>query len=54
MELAQMVTQAMWAKDSYLKQLPNFNSDIIKRCKDKVCGIELITTILRHSVWLEK
>lgn len=32
MELAQMATQAMWSKDSYLKQLPHFNSDIIKRC----------------------
>lgn len=35
MELAQMVTQAMWSKDSYLKQLPHFNADIIKRCADK-------------------
>lgn len=34
MELAQMVTQAMWSKDSYLKQLPHFNADIIKRCTD--------------------
>ncbi|RZF42849.1 hypothetical protein LSTR_LSTR003673 [Laodelphax striatellus] len=35
MELAQMVTQAMWSKDSYLKQLPHFTADIIKRCQDK-------------------
>lgn len=35
MELAQMVTQAMWSKDSYLKQLPHFNAEIIKRCIDK-------------------
>lgn len=35
MELAQMVTQAMWSKDSYLKQLPHFASDIIKRCTEK-------------------
>lgn len=35
MELAQMVTQAMWSKDSYLKQLPHFNAEIIKRCTDK-------------------
>jgi len=35
MELAQMVTQAMWNKDSYLKQLPHFNADIIKRCQEK-------------------
>lgn len=36
MESAQMITQAMWAKDSYLKQLPHFTSDIIKRCTEKV------------------
>uniref|UniRef100_A0A8C9YZV2 BRR2 homolog n=1 Tax=Sander lucioperca TaxID=283035 RepID=A0A8C9YZV2_SANLU len=35
MELAQMVTQAMWSKDSYLKQLPFFTSEHIKRCTDK-------------------
>lgn len=39
MELAQMVTQAMWSKDSYLKQLPHFNNEIIKRCTDKVMTI---------------
>ncbi len=31
-----MVTQAMWSKDSYLKQLPHFTSEHIKRCVDKV------------------
>lgn len=36
MELAQMVTQAMWKKDSYLKQLPHFTPELIKRCGDKV------------------
>ncbi|XP_076060028.1 U5 small nuclear ribonucleoprotein l(3)72Ab [Oratosquilla oratoria] len=35
MTLAQMVTQAMWSKDSYLKQLPHFTSDIIERCEAK-------------------
>jgi pre-mRNA-splicing helicase BRR2 len=35
MELSQMLTQAMWAKDSNLKQLPHFTSDIIKRCEEK-------------------
>ena len=40
MELAQMVTQAMWGKDSYLKQLPHFTGDIIKRCQDKVSYME--------------
>jgi pre-mRNA-splicing helicase BRR2 len=36
MELAQMLTQAMWNKDSYLKQLPHFTNEIIQRCTDKV------------------
>ena len=36
MELAQMVTQAMWNKDSYLKQLPHFGGDLIKKCTEKV------------------
>lgn len=35
MELAQMCTQAMWNKDSYLKQLPHFTNDIIEKCKEK-------------------
>lgn len=35
MELAQMVTQAMWAKDSYLRQLPHFTPEIIQRCSEK-------------------
>ncbi|XP_077290807.1 U5 small nuclear ribonucleoprotein l(3)72Ab isoform X2 [Arctopsyche grandis] len=44
MELAQMVTQAMWAKDSYLKQLPHFTPEIIKRCTDK--NIETVFDIM--------
>ena len=36
MELSQMVTQAMWSRDSYLKQLPHFTPEVIKRCTDKV------------------
>ncbi|XP_042586353.1 U5 small nuclear ribonucleoprotein 200 kDa helicase-like [Cyprinus carpio] len=44
MELAQMVTQAMWSKDSYLKQLPHFTSEHIKRCTDK--GVESIFDIM--------
>jgi pre-mRNA-splicing helicase BRR2 len=35
MELAQMVTQGMWNKDSYLRQLPHFTSEIIQRCTEK-------------------
>ncbi|CAG9768745.1 unnamed protein product [Ceutorhynchus assimilis] len=44
MELAQMVTQAMWSKDSYLKQLPHFNTEIIKRCTEK--GVETVFDIM--------
>lgn len=36
MELSQMITQAMWNKDSYLKQLPHFTNEIIQRCSEKV------------------
>ncbi|KAF6208456.1 hypothetical protein GE061_016912 [Apolygus lucorum] len=35
MELAQMLTQAMWSKESYLRQLPHFTPDIIKTCLEK-------------------
>ncbi|KAE8618809.1 hypothetical protein XENTR_v10009514 [Xenopus tropicalis] len=44
MELAQMVTQAMWSKDSYLKQLPHFSSEHIKRCTEK--GVESVFDIM--------
>ncbi|KAL5471241.1 hypothetical protein EMCRGX_G029336, partial [Ephydatia muelleri] len=35
MELAQMITQAMWSKDSFLKQLPHFTAEVIKKCTEK-------------------
>lgn len=35
MELAQMITQAVWDSDSILKQLPHFSDDLIQRCKAK-------------------
>ncbi|KAG9438152.1 U5 small nuclear ribonucleoprotein helicase [Apis mellifera carnica] len=44
MELAQMVTQAMWSKDSYLKQLPHFTAETIKRCTDK--GVETVFDVM--------
>ena len=30
-----MITQAVWKKDSYLKQLPHFSAEVIKRFNDK-------------------
>ena len=36
----------MWNKDSYLKQLPHFNADIIKRSQERVgASISLFWTI---------
>jgi len=34
MDLSQMCVQAMWETDSPLKQIPHFDSDVIKRCKE--------------------
>lgn len=47
MELAQMATQAMWSKDSYLKQLPFFTSEHIKRCTEKVrqCFLKILNML---------
>jgi pre-mRNA-splicing helicase BRR2 len=44
MELAQMLTQAMWSKDSFLKQLPHFTTDLIKKCTEK--GLESVFDIM--------
>uniref|UniRef100_S4RJ64 SEC63 domain-containing protein n=1 Tax=Petromyzon marinus TaxID=7757 RepID=S4RJ64_PETMA len=44
MELAQMCTQAMWSKDSYLKQLPHFTADHVKRCTEQ--GVESVFDVL--------
>ena len=59
MELAQMVSQAMWGRDSYLKQLPHFTADIVKRCCEKVSsvvqlyGMQLVflSCISRYPQW---
>lgn len=42
MELAQMVTQALWSKDSYLKQIPHFNAEVIKKCAEKVSELLIV------------
>src|SRR6202012_3670274 len=34
MEMSQMVVQAMWDRDSPLKQIPNFTPDVIKAAND--------------------
>ena len=51
MELAQMVTQAMWSKDSFLKQLPHFTSDVIKKCTEKVYRQSLCMCIMQYVIW---
>jgi pre-mRNA-splicing helicase BRR2 len=44
MELSQMSVQAMWDRDSPLKQIPYFTSDVIKRCEGK--GVESVFDIM--------
>nr|GMD45178.1 DExH-box ATP-dependent RNA helicase DExH12-like [Ipomoea batatas] len=34
MEVAQMVTQAMWERDSMLLQLPHFTKELVKKCRE--------------------
>ncbi|KZO96269.1 Sec63-domain-containing protein [Calocera viscosa TUFC12733] len=34
MDLSQMCVQAMWETDSPLKQIPHFETDVVKRCND--------------------
>jgi pre-mRNA-splicing helicase BRR2 len=46
MELSQMMTQAMWNKDSYLKQLPHFTSETIQRCKGNEPPVEAVFDIM--------
>ena len=34
MEFSQMMTQAMWSKESYLKQIPHLDADALERCAE--------------------
>eukprot|EP00898_Chlorokybus_atmophyticus_P007000 jgi/Chlat1/7300/Chrsp58S06941 len=44
MELSQMVTQALWERDSPLMQLPHFNKEIVARCQAK--GVETVFDVV--------
>ncbi|KAG8216298.1 putative RNA helicase [Butyriboletus roseoflavus] len=44
MDLSQMCVQAMWETDSPLKQIPHFEPEVIKRCKD--AGVESVYDIM--------
>ncbi|EMD34630.1 hypothetical protein CERSUDRAFT_116803 [Gelatoporia subvermispora B] len=44
MDLSQMCVQACWDTDSPLKQIPHFEPDVIKRCKD--AGVETVYDIM--------
>ena len=35
MELSQNLTQAVWNKDSYLRQIPHFSHELITQCRGK-------------------
>ncbi|KAK0192909.1 putative RNA helicase [Armillaria mellea] len=44
MDLAQMCVQAVWDRDSPLRQVPHFEPEVIERCKD--AGIESVYDIM--------
>ncbi|KAF5318824.1 hypothetical protein D9619_010989 [Psilocybe cf. subviscida] len=44
MDLSQMCVQAMWETDSPLKQIPHFEADVVKRCKD--AGIDSVYDVM--------
>ncbi|KAF8886795.1 putative RNA helicase [Infundibulicybe gibba] len=44
MDLSQMCVQAMWETDSPLKQIPHFEPEVVKRCKE--AGIESVYDIM--------
>ncbi|EIW74460.1 Sec63-domain-containing protein [Coniophora puteana RWD-64-598 SS2] len=44
MDLSQMCVQAMWETDSPLKQIPHFEPDVVKRCRD--AGVESVYDIM--------
>jgi len=44
MDLSQMCVQAMWETDSPLKQIPHFDAEVIKRCKD--AGVESVYDVI--------
>lgn len=46
MELAQMVTQGLWDRDSILLQIPHFTTDIVERCEASEEEIESVFDIM--------
>lgn len=44
MDLSQMCVQAMWETDSPLKQIPHFDNEVIKRCKE--AGVESVYDVI--------
>ncbi|KAJ4471946.1 Sec63-domain-containing protein [Lentinula lateritia] len=44
MDLAQMCVQAVWERDSPLKQIPHFEAEVIKRCAE--AGVESVYDVM--------
>ncbi|KAJ7578996.1 putative RNA helicase [Mycena floridula] len=44
MDLAQMCVQAVWERDSPLKQIPHFEPDVVDRCKE--AGVESVYDVM--------
>jgi len=49
MEMSQMIVQAAWASDSYLKQIPHMDTARLQRAADKECDTVLDLTDLEDA-----
>lgn len=54
MELSQMLTQAMFTSESYLKQLPHCSASLLERCKEKVSFISLVIFKKKSNMIIEE
>ena len=47
MELSQMIVQGVWARDSYLRQIPHFSPEVVLvRTRLLVCSLTLIACLV--------
>ncbi|KAJ3888614.1 Sec63 Brl domain-containing protein [Lentinula edodes] len=49
MAIAQMCVQAVWERDSPLKQIPHFEAEVIRRCAD--AGLESVYDVMGYGGW---
>lgn len=48
MELSQMMVQGVWAKDSYLRQIPHFSPEVVlvRPADQRFCNATAIATVV--------